>query len=309
MDIRHLAIPALATLTAVGGQAHASSAMRIESGHQFLKATPSMEGGQRILYLEASKELRDLQGERILVKALEESIPYFLKFGKIDLDHASVTGQIRGQKVNPYAFEIGRPLDVRVDRNGDTPSIFVKIAVFQSKDGTGNRFTEAADLFWDSLNTNPPTLWYPSVQGYVLDDGPAVDDGKKTVEVRKLQWHSIGLSRTPVNHHVGPASLVPLPIFAKAFGSQEGVEAALRSMGMSHALGLQESFDPSTLPGGEMPDLDPMAMEKILHAIAESSGEEVGPNILQLIARKEVNHEQALACLLAIIDTTGAPNA
>lgn len=308
MDLRSALSPAVAAITAVGGAAQVHGAVRVEAGRQFLKATPAIEGGQRVLYLEASRELRDLQGEKILVKALEDSIPYFLKFGKIDLDHASVTGTIRGQRVDPYAYEIGRPLDVRVDRSGSVPSIFVKIAVFQAKDGLPNRFTEAADLFWDSLNTNPPTLWYPSVQGYVLDDAPVVEDGRKTVEVRKLQWHSIGLSRTPVNHHVDAASLTPLPVFAKAFTGEADIRSVLMDLGRSHAA-LQHSFDPDALPGGPAPDLDPRAMQRVLETIAATAEGPVGPSVMDLVLNREMNAEQALACLLAIIDLPpGVPN-
>lgn len=295
-----------AALLAAGGGLHAHSlgAMRVEPGRQFLKATPSIEGGQRILYMEASRELRDLQGERILVQALEESIPYFLRFGKIDLDHATVTGQIRGQKVNPYAFEIGRPLDVRVDRNGSVPSIFVKCAIFQAKNGSDNKFTEAADIFWDSLNTNPPAIWYPSVQGYVMEEEPVIDgDGRKTQSIRRLQWHSIGLSRTPVNHNVDSVSMVPLPVFAKAFSGEADIRRVLAELGHAPAF---DQFD--TARAVSENQLDPKQVTKLLEAISASAGGPIGPSILGLVDSGDVSTEAALHILLALTDSVGGTN-
>lgn len=307
MAMQPLAHTALAAALLAAGEshAHALGAMRIESGRQFIKATPSIEGGQRILYMEASREMRDLQGERILVKALEESIPYFLRFGKIDLDHATVTGQIRGQKVNPYAFEIGRPLDVRVDKTGAVPSIFVKCAIFQAKNGSDNKFTEAADIFWDSLNTNPPAIWYPSVQGYVIEEEPTVDsDGRKTQTIRRLQWHSIGLSRTPVNHNVDSVSMLPLPVFAKAFTGEADIKRILTELGQSSTY---KEFDPGKVMSEN--HLDEKQVHKILEAISTSAGGPIGPQVLGLVDSGAVSSEAALHILLALTDSVGGTNA
>jgi hypothetical protein len=304
MDARHAASAALATLMAAGGtHGRSVGAMRVESGRQFLKASPSIEGGQRILYMEASREMRDLQGERILVQALEDSIAYFLRFGKIDLDHATVTGQIRGQKVNPYAFEIGRPIDVRVDRTGAVPSIFVKAAIFKSKGGENNSFTEAADLFWDSLYTDPPAIWYPSVQGYVIEEDPVLDgDGRRTQQIRRLQWHSIGLSRTPVNHNVDAVSTMALPVFAKAFTDAGDIKRILADLGAPHIT----NFDPDKLMAE--PNLDDVTVKTVLEAIATSAGGPVGPAILGLVDSGSVSVEAALHVLLALTDSMGGSN-
>lgn len=305
MVMQALAHTALAASLLGGGEgyAHSLGAMRVESGRQFLKATPSIEGGQRILYMEASREMRDLQGERILVQALEDSIPYFLRFGKIDLDHATVTGQIRGQKVNPYAFEIGRPLDVRVDRSGPVPSIFVKAAIFQAKNGSENKFTEAADIFWDSLNTNPPAIWYPSVQGYVLAEDPVNDpDGRRTQQVKRLQWHSIGLSRTPVNHNVDSVSMLPLPVFAKAFSGEADIKKVLAEL---NAAPIFKQFDPDQL--AHEGQLDPVKVRSVLQAIADAEGP-IGPPILGLVDSGAISDQEALHILLAFTDSMGGSN-
>ncbi len=252
-----------------------------------IKASPSVERGQRILYMEASNEVRDLQGEKILLSALAESIPYFLKYGRIDLDHASVLGKIREQRVNPYAFEIGRPLDARV---GDG-SIFVKAAIFTSLNKTPgeNRFTEAADIFWDSLTTNPPVLWYPSVAGDVYEDAQTVEDGKPTVVVRKMRWHSIGLSRTPVNQAVRPVSTMPMRVFAKAFSSLGDLKDALRSLSPK-AAAVECPIDPK--------DPDVAAM---LHVINDAPSDSGIDALLDLASQRGIPQTHALATVLALL--------
>lgn len=234
MDARTLknAAAIAASLGAVAGVS-ASSAMppclSLDCGVQFAKATPSIEGGQRVLYMEASNEARDVQNERILASALEESKDYFLRYGRIDLDHATVWQMIRETKLdpaNPYAREIGRPLDVRVTRRpNDIPRVFVKAAIFKSADPQ-NQFARAANWFWDSLQTDPPAIWYPSVAGSLMPGGRTDgSDGSRTVS--KLRWHSIGFSRNPVNTAVDQISTVPLEVFAKAMGNGTDISSAL----------------------------------------------------------------------------------
>jgi hypothetical protein len=206
--------------------------LTLDCGTQFCKATPAIEGGHRVLYMEASSEARDVQNERILAAALEDSKDYFLKYGRIDLDHATVWQMIRETKLdpsNPYAREIGRPLDVRVTRKpGDVPRVWVKCAIFKSSDPS-NQFARAANWFWDTLQVTPPAIWYPSVAGSLLpggrEDGP---DGSRTI--KKLRWHSIGLSRNPVNTDLSPASTVPLDVFAKAMRPGNDLSAALNAL-------------------------------------------------------------------------------
>ena len=52
-----------------------------------LKAMPAMEGGRRFIFMEASNQARDYQGEIVLAKALAESADYYRQFGNLDLDH------------------------------------------------------------------------------------------------------------------------------------------------------------------------------------------------------------------------------
>ena len=227
---------ALAASLGVGSGMDAQEPPRvtIDCGAQFCKATPAIEGGQRVLYMEASSEARDVQNERILAAALEESKDYFLKYGRIDLDHATVWQMIRETRLdpaNPYAREIGRPLVVRVTRRpGDVPRVWVKCAIFKSADPS-NQFARAANWFWDTLQVDPPAIWYPSVAGNLLGaDHEALPGGGRARVIKKLRWHSIGLSRTPVNTDLGPVSAVPLEVFAKALSGGTDISQALAMM-------------------------------------------------------------------------------
>ncbi len=281
----------LTTAAAVGLMALASGAdqpgipFRVETGRLLMKATPHVEGGVRCVYFQASTQSRDVQGERILARALIGSIPYFLRHGRIDLDHASVIGQIRGQRVDPYAWEIGRPLDARPE--GD--SVMVKAAIFSSAQD-GNRWTEAADLFWDSLHTAPPVLWYPSVHGMVTNEAGVVDpSGLPTTEIGGLLWQSVGLSRTPVNPDVPALTTLPLRTFAKALGSAQGLAAVLRDLRGSQ-------LAQSDLPG----DLNAQTVQSVLEALAE--GRIASPSALfEAMQAQGVPQNHTFAVLLALL--------
>uniref|UniRef100_A0AAU6W1Y7 Virion structural protein n=1 Tax=Pseudomonas phage Touem01 TaxID=3138548 RepID=A0AAU6W1Y7_9VIRU len=201
---------------------------------EMLKATPSEEGGKRYIYLEASNEGVDQQGERVLAKALEESAGHFLKFGNIDLDHYTIIGQRMGL-TNPMAYEVGRPVDVTV--RGDRT--FVKAELY-----TGNgELAKNANMVWESMTQlNPPARWYPSVGGSVMAKSVAVDPkgGGKIGLITKVRWTNIALSRTPVNQHLPAAGTVPLATFAKS----------LNGLVMNKSLEAGYGSDMANLSGG-----------------------------------------------------------
>jgi len=239
----------------------ASSAMpgeelyRIDPGTQLCKASTAIEGGERVLCMEASNQARDVQNETILVDALEGSKDYFMRYGRIDLDHATVWQMIREQKLdpaNPYAREIGKPLDVRISRNGDNPRVMVKAGIFKSAD-KNNTFTKAADWFWDSLQVHPPVSWFPSVAGSLLPGGRLEQpDGKRVIKA--MRWHSIAMTRNPVNTSVGQVSTVPLEIFCKALRESSDIGTAMKTLAGFNS----QSGDPERpLPGvkGSIQDL------------------------------------------------------
>lgn len=178
-----------------------------------LKALPREEGGRRYLFIEASNEAVDYQGEIVLARALAESADYYLRYGNLDLDHVTVTGPRRGPA--DYAlYEVGRPVDVKASRT----KTMVKGELFTGEGPTATN----ANLVWDSLTRlNPPQRWYPSVGGAVLAKSQEVAaDGSRRTVVTKVRWVNIGLSKTPVNLDVPTVSTVPFGLLAKSWGAE-----------------------------------------------------------------------------------------
>lgn len=207
-----------------------------------LKATPHMDGGQRIVYFEASNEGLDQQNEVIAAKALAESAEYFKRYGNIDIDHYTLIGKPNAELGRPgipgcELFEIGRPLDVR--QTGATT--FVKAEIYS---GVGPA-AERANDFWSSItDLNPPQRWYPSVGGSVMAKSVQIDPRTKLRKaiVSKVRWTNIGVSKTPVNQHVGTCATIPLGAFAKSW----------TSAGLDFAKALEAGYgtDSATLVGG-----------------------------------------------------------
>lgn len=173
-----------------------------------LKARPAEEGGQRMLYMEASNEAVDLQGERVMAKSLADSAEHFLRYGNLDIDHRTLLPARPGE--NPYLWEIGQPVDAQVN-DGQT---FVKARLYQGEGPAA----ENANMVWESLTSlNPPARWYPSVGGQILERSTDVDPLTKAKVnlVTRVRWTNIGLSRTPVNNQVPPISTVPVGVLSK----------------------------------------------------------------------------------------------
>lgn len=175
-----------------------------------LKATPQLESGRRILYIEASNEDRDYQGEIVLAKALEASSDYYLRHGNVDLDHFSILGPKAG--IPDYMeYEIGKPSEVRA--NGKTT--FVKAELYQGDSAMARK----ANMVWDSqTKQSPPSRWFPSVGGAVLAKSVKLDPatGDKVAVIDRVRWNNLALSRTPVNKTVPEVSLAPVGTFAKS---------------------------------------------------------------------------------------------
>lgn len=180
---------------------------------EMLKATPRMEDGQRVIYIEASNEAVDHQGEVVMAKALADSADYYLRHGNLDIDHYTLIGPRMGIK-DSNLYEIGRPTDV-TSREGKT---FVKGVVYS---GTGPA-AEQANIFWSSLtDINPPQRWYPSVGGAIPAGGKVVEidpqTNKRRVMVKSTRWTNIGFSKTPVNPAVPTVSTVPFGALVKSW--------------------------------------------------------------------------------------------
>lgn len=220
----------------------ASAPLEFLSVPGLLKAMPQVDGGQRIVYFEASNEGLDQQNEIVSARALAESKDYYLRYGNVDIDHLTITGRPNPAKGHPglpdyMAFEIGTPTEVR--QSGKTT--FVK-SVIKSGDGPA---AEQANRFWNSLMTTPPTRWYPSVGGAVMAKSEEVDpkSGQMRTIIEKVRWTNIGVSLTPVNQHVPGCATVPIGAFAKAL-------TASGHLDLTKALTAGYGADSATLTGG-----------------------------------------------------------
>lgn len=201
-----------------------------------LKATPLTEGDDRYLYMEASNEARDLQGEIVMAKALADSADYFQQFGNIDIQHRSVLGLANGDP-NYFMHEIGRPERVAVD----DARTFVKAVIFQGD----TPVAESANAFWDSVTkVRPPVRWFPSVAGKITDSEQHIDPVTKRSRrmIKAVVWSNVGLSRTPVNHKLSAVSTVPFGALAKCWGPH--------GLDIEKALEAGYGTDSATLSGG-----------------------------------------------------------
>lgn len=204
---------------------------------QMLKATPVTEGGERFVYLEASNEAMDQQGEVVLARALEESAAFYLKFGNLDIDHFTQIGAKNGIP-NYELYEIGRPVDVRV-RDGKT---FVKGQIYAGNGAAA----EKANAFWSSLtDLSPPARWYPSVGGAVLQKAVEIDPATRSrrAVIKKVRWSNVAFSKTPVNPDLATVSTVPFGALAKSFSLSGGID-------WMKALNAGYGTDSATLSGG-----------------------------------------------------------
>jgi hypothetical protein len=181
-----------------------------------MKARPATEGDERLVYVEASTEARDQEGEVVLSKALKDSLDVFMKFGVVDLDHKSMPSVAQKYGIPQEdcpKWIVGQPVAVRFDgdktlvkarlRQGDTP------------------LAAQANQIWDGLTKlNPPDRYYASVGGSVLAREIRIDPTTKDriPVITKTRWNNLALSLQPVNQHLDAASTVPIGTFAKAFG-------------------------------------------------------------------------------------------
>lgn len=247
-----------------------------------LKARPAEEAGQRVLYMEASNEHVDLQGERVLAKSLQDAAGHFLKFGNLDLDHRTLLPPRAGE--NPYLWEIGQPVDVRADND----RTMVKAVLYQ---GDG-RAAENANMVWESMTRlSPPARWYPSVGGQVLARAKAKDPLTKaeTPIITKVRWTNIGLSRTPVNSALPPISTIPAEVFAKCCLGDGCID-------LSKALEAGYGTDSATLTDGAA--LRTQSLDKQPQAVLPITDDEVREVLARYLRRGGAPDQPALCAHL-----------
>lgn len=203
------------------------------------KARAATEGAARIVYVEASQESKDLQGEIVLANALRAAAPHFLKFGVLDLDHKSMPPiAAKFGILDPEMWQIGRPVDVRWD--GDTT--IVKAQLFSGDTPLAAR----AGMVWDGLTKlNPPARYYASVGGAVKGRETRIaPDGTRIPVITSVHWNNLALSLEPVNPHMNVATTTPMGVFAKSMGG------FVLAKDLTSTNGVTAPSDPALLTGG-----------------------------------------------------------
>lgn len=203
-----------------------------------LKARPSEEGGERFIYLEASREACDQHGDVVLAKALQESAEHFLAYGNIDIDHKSMPSVAAAYGIDaPEEWEVGVPDDVIV-KDGTT---MVKARLYRGD----TPLAAKANMVWDSMTKlNPAARWYASVGGATLAKATGVDRASKSKVnfITRVRWSNLAISRQPVNQHVSPVQTMPFGILAKCW-TPDGFD-------MHKALEASYATDMTALEGG-----------------------------------------------------------
>jgi len=163
------------------------------------------EGGQWIVYLQASNEVEDQDGETVDVSALKKASEYYLSHGVLSWDH-------KHKVTHDPGFIIGEPLDVRFTKNGET---LVKGFLYKAND--------IAQKVWKNIKSGARRLG-ASIGGGILQ--------KAESTIKQVVWDETALTHKPVNDGtLGMVQIVPFAAFAKALTAGGGVNAAVFSGG------------------------------------------------------------------------------
>lgn len=171
------------------------------------------ENGNFIFEVEASNENLDLQNQRTLQSALEESKEYFLTNGVISDDHQHKVRNPDGSVESHKEKVIGEPISVRKEGK----STFVKGILYKG--------VEAAKPYIDLLK-NGSKLVKASIGG-IMPTIRKEKDGTETVT--RFMWNDLALTLSPVNWTVGSARFaksIAMVDFCKSLEAGYGTDAA-----------------------------------------------------------------------------------
>lgn len=187
------------------------------------------ENGKWIIYLQASNEMQDQDGETVETGALKKAADYFLSHGVISWDH-------KHKVTHDPGFIIGEPLDVKFTAKGET---LVKGYLYQSND--------IAQKVWKNIQSGARRIG-ASIGGGILQ--------KAETTIKQVIWDETALTHKPVNDGtLGLVQVVPFTEFAKALMAGSGVDAGSFSGG--RALG-GESLQGSVSDEVSMKDIRSM---------------------------------------------------
>jgi hypothetical protein len=181
------------------------------------------ENGKWIVYLQASNEMKDQDGETVEVSALKKAADYFMTHGILSWDHKhKVTGD--------PGFIIGEPLDIRFTSKNET---LVKGFLY--------KYNDIAQKVWKNIQSGARKLG-ASIGGGILQ--------KAESAIKQVVWDEAALTHKPVNDGtLGNVQIVPFAEFAKALTAGSGVDAAAFAGG--------RALSPESLQGSTV-DVIPM---------------------------------------------------
>lgn len=157
------------------------------------------ENGKWIVYLQASNEMKDQDGETVDSDALKKAADYFMSHGVLSWDH-------KHKVTHDPGFIIGEPLDVKFTPNGET---LVKGFLYKSND--------IAQKVWKNIQSGARRLG-ASIGGGILQ--------KAESTIKQVIWDETALTHKPVNDGtLGMVQVVPFAEFAKALMAGSGVDA------------------------------------------------------------------------------------
>jgi len=180
-----------------------------------IKARPQETGGRRLVEVQASNEAEDWDGDCVLQEALVKGAAGFIASGHLDIDHMSEFGARMGIP-DPASYVVGRPLEVKALSNRDT---FVLGEISKSLDGTSDPARRQCDMFWESLQRDPPVAWFSSIYGFPTDmvdcsAGECPAGGPARFIIKSIDWRSLAFTRTPKNEALlGKARIVTAKSF------------------------------------------------------------------------------------------------
>lgn len=157
------------------------------------------ENGDWIVYLHASNENTDQEGEEVKMAALQEARKNFLDHGVISWDHKHKSGGGPG-------FIIGEPLAVKFD---DRKNTYVKAKLYQHN--------KIAQDLWNNIKSGAKRLG-SSIGGGVVERANNV--------IKKVIWDELAITHKPVNDDtLEGVQMIPFAAFSKALSAGSGADA------------------------------------------------------------------------------------
>lgn len=196
------------------------------------------EDGKWIVYLEASNELLDQEGESINMKALEKAKDYYLGHGVLSWDH-------KHKQTHDPKYIIGEPLAVRFTEEGKT---LVKGFLYQKN--------PIAKGVWDNILSGATKLG-SSVGGGILR--------KSESEITKVIWDETAITHKPVNEGTyGSVTILPFEEFAKALMAGGGVNAGSFTGGRALIHESLQGSENAQVSEGELTNLFDGMLKKVI---------------------------------------------